>query len=64
MAPRRWQIDLRPEDEAALLRARRVFAAEGDSDTGRALLGLFPKLAAAIESGAVISLNEFFWSRE
>jgi uncharacterized protein (DUF433 family) len=55
MGRRRWQIDLRPEDEATLLRARRVLAADGDSETGRALLGLFAKLAAAIESGAVIS---------
>lgn len=55
MGRRRWQIDLRPEDEATLLRARRALAAEGDSETGRALLGLFAKIAAAIEGGAVIS---------
>jgi uncharacterized protein (DUF433 family) len=55
MARKRWQIDLRPEDESALLRARRALGADGDSETGRALLGLFSKLAAAIESGAVIS---------
>jgi uncharacterized protein (DUF433 family) len=55
MARKRWQIDLRPEDEATLLRARRALGAEGDSETGRALLALFSKLAAAIEGGSVIS---------
>ncbi len=55
MARRRWQIDLRPEDEAALMRARRALGADGDSETGRALLALFGRLAAAIESGSVIS---------
>ncbi len=55
MSRRRWQIDLRPEDEATLLRARQVLGADGDSETGRALLALFAKLAAAIEAGSVIS---------
>jgi uncharacterized protein (DUF433 family) len=44
---RRWQIDLRPEDELTLLHARRALAAEGDSETSRALLGLFGRLVAA-----------------
>jgi uncharacterized protein (DUF433 family) len=52
---RRWQIDLRPEDEATLMRARRALGADGDSETGRALLALFGRLAAAIESGSVVS---------
>ncbi len=55
MSRRRWQIDLRSEDELTLARARRVFGAEGDSETGRALLALFAKLSAAVESGTVIS---------
>jgi len=32
-----------------------VFGAEGDSEAGRALLALFAKLSAAVESGTVIS---------
>jgi uncharacterized protein (DUF433 family) len=55
MARRRWQIDLRTEDELILARARRVFGADGDSEAGRALLALFSRLSAAIESGTVIS---------
>ncbi len=55
MRRRRWQIDLRTEDELTLARARQVFGAEGDSEAGRALLGLFAKLSAAIEQGTVIS---------
>lgn len=55
MKRRRWQIDLRTEDELTLARARQVFGAEGDSEAGRALLGLFAKLSAAIEQGTVIS---------
>lgn len=55
MSRRRWQIDLRTEDELTLARARRVFGAEGDSEAGRALLALFAKLSAAVESGTVIS---------
>ncbi len=55
MARRRWQIDLRSEDELTLARARRVLGAEGDSETGRALLALFAKLSAAVEGGTVIS---------
>jgi uncharacterized protein (DUF433 family) len=38
-----------------LARARHVFGAEGDSEAGRALLGLFAKLSAAVEQGTVIS---------
>jgi hypothetical protein len=56
MASRCWQIDLRPEDEATLMRARRAFGAADDSETGRALLALFGRLAAAIESGSVVAL--------
>lgn len=48
-------MDLRPEDELALERAKRALGADGDSDTGRALLTLFSRLAAAIEQGTVIS---------
>lgn len=55
MARRRWQVDLRSEDELILERARRAFGAEGDSDTGRALLALFSKIAAAVDRGNVIS---------
>jgi len=55
MSRRRWQIDLRSEDELTLARARRVLGAEGDSEAGRALLALFAKLSAAVESGTVIS---------
>jgi uncharacterized protein (DUF433 family) len=55
MGRRRWQVDLRTEDELTLARARQVFGAEGDSEAGRALLGLFAKLSAAIEQGTVIS---------
>jgi hypothetical protein len=55
MRRRRWQVDLRPEDELALERAKRALGADGDSDTGRALLTLFSRLAAAIEQGTVIS---------
>ncbi|MGH7727704.1 MAG: hypothetical protein ACREM2_02770 [Vulcanimicrobiaceae bacterium] len=55
MKRRRIQIDLRPEDELALDRARRVWGTQGDSETGRALLGLFSKLSAAIEQGTVVS---------
>jgi uncharacterized protein (DUF433 family) len=49
------QIDLRPEDELTLERARRALGTDGDSDTGRALLMLFAKLSAAIDQGTVIS---------
>jgi uncharacterized protein (DUF433 family) len=49
------QVDLRPEDELTLERARRALGTEGDSETGRALLSLFGKLAAAIDQGTVIS---------
>jgi uncharacterized protein (DUF433 family) len=52
---RRWQVDLRPEDERALLQARRALGAEGESETGRALLSLFSRIAGAIESGTVVS---------
>lgn len=55
MSRRRWQIDLRAEDELTLARARRVLGAEGDSEAGRALLALFAKLSAAVEGGTVIS---------
>ena len=55
MSRRRWQIDLRAEDELTLARARRVFGAEGDSEAGRSLLALFAKLSAAVENGTVIS---------
>ncbi len=55
MARRRWQIDLRGEDELTLARARRVFSTEGDSEAGRALLALFAKLSAAVENGTIIS---------
>jgi uncharacterized protein (DUF433 family) len=55
MSRRRWQVDLRTEDELTLARARQAFGAEGDSETGRALLGLFAKLSAAVEQGTVIS---------
>lgn len=55
MSRRRWQIDLRTEDELTLARARRVFGAEGESEVGRALLALFAKVSAAVESGTVIS---------
>jgi hypothetical protein len=55
MKRRRWQVDLRQEDELVLERAKRALGAEGDSDTGRALLALFSRLAAAIEQGTVIS---------
>jgi uncharacterized protein (DUF433 family) len=55
VARRRLQIDLRPEDEAMLARARQALGADGDSETGRALLGLFARLSAAIEGGSIIS---------
>jgi hypothetical protein len=55
MARRRWQVDLRTEDELTLARARQVLGAEGDSEAGRALLALFAKLSAAVEQGTVIS---------
>ena len=55
MKRRRMQIDLRPEDELTLDRARVALGTEADSDTGRALLALFAKLSAAIEQGTVIS---------
>jgi uncharacterized protein (DUF433 family) len=55
MKRRRMQVDLRPEDELTLERARRALGTEGDSDTGRALLMLFAKLSAAIDQGTVIS---------
>ena len=55
MSRRRWQVDLRTEDELTLAHARHVFGAEGDSEAGRALLGLFAKLSAAVEQGTVIS---------
>ena len=55
MGRRRWQIDLRTEDELALARARRALGVEGDSEAGRALLSLFARLSAAVESGSVIS---------
>ncbi len=55
MSRRRWQVDLRADDELTLARARQVFGAEGDSEAGRALLGLFAKLSAAVEQGTVIS---------
>ncbi len=38
-----------------LAKARRVLGAEGDSEAGRALLALFSKLSAAVESRTVIS---------
>lgn len=49
------QVDLRPEDELTLERARRALGTEGDSDTGRALLTFFAKIVAAIEHGTVVS---------
>jgi uncharacterized protein (DUF433 family) len=55
MKRRRMQIDLRPEDELTLERARRALGTEGDSETGRALLSLFGRLVAAIDQGTVIS---------
>jgi uncharacterized protein (DUF433 family) len=55
MRRRRWQVDLKPEDELTLERARRALGADGDSETGRALLHLFSRFAAAIERGSVIS---------
>lgn len=55
MGRRRWQVDLRSEDELTLARARRVFGVEGDSEAGRALLALFARLSAAVEQGATIS---------
>ena len=55
MGRRRWQIDLRAEDELTLARACKVLGAEGDSEAGRALLALFAKLSAAVEQGTVIS---------
>jgi len=55
MTRRRWQADLRTEDELTLARARHVLGVEGDSETARALLGLFSRLAAAVEQGTVIS---------
>ena len=55
MGRRRWQVDLRTEDELTLARARQVLGAEGDSEAGRALLALFGRLSAAVEQGTVIS---------
>ncbi len=55
MKRRRIQIDLRPEDELTLDRARRVWGTQGDSETGRALLSLFARLSAAVELGTVVS---------
>lgn len=55
MKRKRWQVDLREEDELVLERAKRAFGSDGDSDTGRALLTMFSRLAAAIEQGTVIS---------
>jgi len=55
MARRRWQVDLRSEDELTLTRVRQVLGAEGDSEAGRALLALFAKLSAAVEQGITIS---------
>lgn len=52
---RRLQVDLRPEDELTLERARRALGTEGDSETGRALLTFFGRIAAAIEQGTVVS---------
>lgn len=49
------QIDLRAEDELTLERARRALGTEGDSETGRALLTFFAKIAAAVEQGTVVS---------
>jgi hypothetical protein len=55
MGRRRWQVDLRTEDELTLAQARSVVGAKGDSETGRALLALFARLSAAIEGGTIVS---------
>jgi uncharacterized protein (DUF433 family) len=44
-----------PRMSLTLAQARRAFGADGDSEAGRAPLGLFAKLAAAVEAGSVIS---------
>lgn len=49
------QVDLRPDDELTLERARIAFGTEGDSETGRALLMFFAKMSAAVEQGTVVS---------
>jgi len=54
LSRRRWQIEIRPEDEEAVDFLREAFGAKNESQAGRNLLGFWKRVVDASRAGQLI----------